>query len=191
MEQLAKYLPKESVSTIQKWLDFHACTLSIKKARATKLGDYRFFQNKHFISINENLNPYSFLITLTHEIAHMNVTAEFSTKVLPHGKEWKNEFKRLMLVFLPYFPDEIQQCLAKHLKNPKASSSSDSKLVLALRKHDTQQILTISDIPCGSKFYTPNGKLYLKEKKIKSRFQCKSMTNNKTYLFSPIAEVRL
>ena len=121
----------------------------------------------------------------------MNVTTEFSSKTLPHGKEWKNEFRRLMLVFLPLFPDEIQQCLAKHLKNPKASSSSDTELVQALRKYDKKQILTISDIPCGSQFYTPNGKLYLKEKKIRSRYQCKSLINNKTYLFSPIAEVRL
>ena len=96
-----------------------------------------------------------------------------------------------MLVFLPLFPDEIQQTLALHLKNPKASSSSDIKLVQALRKYDEHKILTISEIPDGSQFYTPNGKKYLKEKKIKSRYQCKSLSNNKTYLFSPIAEVRL
>ena len=44
MSQLEKYLPQESVATIQKWLDLHACTLIIKKARATKLGDYRFLR---------------------------------------------------------------------------------------------------------------------------------------------------
>lgn len=192
MESLSKYLPLESVSIIRKWLDAHACTLTIKKARTTKLGDYRFYKNKHFISINENLNPYSFLITLTHEIAHMNVIAEFSLKKLPpHGKEWKNEFRQLMLVFLPIFPNEIQQRLAIHLKNPKASSSSDIELVQVLRKYDTQKTLTVSDISYGSQFYTPNGKSYIKEKKIRSRFQCKSLSNNKTYLFSPIAEVKL
>jgi PhoPQ-activated pathogenicity-related protein len=64
-------------------------------------------------------------------------------------------------------------------------------LVKALRKYDSQPTLTVSDIPNGSIFFTPNGKKYLKEKKIKTRFQCKSLNNNKIYLFNPLAEVRI
>jgi hypothetical protein len=191
MESLKRYLPPKSIDRISEWLNEYNCTLTIKKRRITKLGDYRFYRNNHYISINEDLNPYSFLITLTHEIAHMVVTEKYSSKVSPHGKEWKNEFKRLMLGFIHLFPAEIQQCLAIHLKNPKASSSSDHMLVKALRKYNNRPTLTVSDIPNGSIFYTPNGKKYIKEKKIKTRFQCKSLINNKTYLFNPLAEVRL
>jgi hypothetical protein len=191
MEYLKHYIPSKSIDKISEWLEEYNCTLTIKKRRTTKLGDYRYHKNKHYISINEDLNPYSFLITLTHEIAHMVVTEKYSSRVSPHGKEWKNEFKKLMLGFIPLFPIEIQQSLAIHLKNPKASSSSDYMLVKALRKYDSQPTLTVSDIPNGSIFFTPNGKKYLKEKKIKTRFQCKSLNNNKIYLFNPLAEVRI
>ena len=143
MESLKQFIPPKSIDKISDWLNEYNCTLTIKKRRTTKLGDYRFYRNNHYISINEDLNPYSFLITLTHEIAHMVVTEKYSSRVLPHGKEWKNEFKRLMLGFIHLFPTEIQQCLAIHLKNPKASSSSDHKLVKALRKYDSQLILTV------------------------------------------------
>ena len=126
---------------------------------------------------------------MTHEIAHMIVKEEFSSHVRPHGTEWKNTFQKLMLRLLPLFPQNIQKHLALHLKNPKASTSSDYNLVLALREYDQKPTLTISDIPFGSIFSTPNGKQFIKEKKIKKRFQCKSLQNQRLYLFNPIAEV--
>ena len=191
MESLNHFLPAQSVQTISKWLTNYDCTLTVKKSRSSKLGDYRYFQNKHYITINEDLNPYSFLITLTHEIAHMMITDKYSSRVAPHGKEWKSEFKTLMLGFIPIFPNDIQQCLAIHLKNPKASSSSDYTLVKTLRKYDKNPTLTISDIPDGSIFSIPNGKRYIKEKKIRTRFHCKSLNNNRIYLFIPLTEVQI
>ena len=191
MNSVGHFLPAQSVKTISKWLTDYDCTITIKKSRSSKLGDYRYFHNKHYISINEDLNPYSFLITLTHEIAHMMVTEKYSSRVAPHGKEWKSEFKTLMLGFIPISPAYIQKYLAIHLKNPKASSSSDHTLVKALRKYDKNPTLTISDIPDGSIFSTPNGKRYIKVRKIRTRFQCKSLNNNRIYLFNPLAEVQI
>ena len=39
--------------------------------------------------MNNNLNKYSFLITITHEIAHMMIWEKHQNKVDPHGEEWK------------------------------------------------------------------------------------------------------
>lgn len=191
MQDLSQYLPKDAFQTIKYWLNKHHCRLSIKAPRSTKLGDYKYFKGQHHISINNNLNPYSFLITLTHEIAHMLVKENYPPTVLPHGKEWKKTFRQLMLPLLSVFPDEIQRPLALHLKNPKASSSADQDLLASLRLFDKQKIITISDIPFGTLFYTTNGKLFLKEKKLRRRFQCKSLSNNRTYLFNPMAEIKL
>ena len=77
MKSLDSFLPKESIDSIKKWLTDYNCQLSIKESRATKLGDYRFYKGQHHISINNDLNPYSFLITLTHEIAHMLVKEDY------------------------------------------------------------------------------------------------------------------
>ena len=193
MKNLSSFLPIQANKKINKWLSSFDCKVIITIPRQTKLGDYRSPNNEknHIISINNNLNKYSFLITLTHEIAHMMIWEKYKNNVKPHGLEWKEMFKKLMINFIHIFPTDIQQCLAIHLKNPKASSSSDHTLVKTLRKYDKNPTLTISDIPDGSIFSTPNGKRYIKEKKIRTRFQCKSLNNNRIYLFNPLAEVQI
>lgn len=190
-KELSQYLPKKSVDTVEHWLNKYNCRLNIKSPRRTRLGDYKYYNKQHYISINNNLNPYSFLITLMHEIAHMIVKVTYPINVSPHGIEWKQTFKGLMIPLLPVFPLDIQKPLAKHLKNPKASSCSDHELMTALRVFDQQKVTTISDIPNGTLFFTSNGKTFLKEKKLRTRFQCKCLSNNRTYLFSPLAEIIL
>ena len=147
MQKLSTYIPKEATLQINNWLKTYNCQLKIKKPRQTKLGDYRCPQNGkgHIISINNNLNPYAFLITLTHEIAHMMVWEKHQNKVLPHGSEWKEMFQKLMLNFLPLFPQDVLTPLAKHLKNPKASSSQDVALGKFL-EHFTDYPYTHLDI---------------------------------------------
>ena len=190
---ISSFIPKQAFSSINKWLKRYKCKLVISHPRKTKLGDYRSPHKceNHIISINNDLNKYAFLITLTHEIAHMMIWEKHKNSVKPHGKEWKEMFKKLMIGFIPIFPADIQKCLANHLKNPKASSTSDYILINVLRQYDKNTTLTISDIPDGSIFSTPNGKRYIKEKKIKTRFQCKSLDNNRIYLFNPLAEVQI
>ena len=75
-----------------------------------------------------------------------------------------------MINFISIFPTDIQQCLAIHLKNPKASSSSDYTLAKTLRKYDKNPTLTISDIPDGSIFSTPNGKNISRKRKLEHVF---------------------
>ena len=193
MEDYKSFIPNNAYSIIKGWLSNYNCKIVIKSARESKNGDYRspFKSNTHTISINNNLNKYSFVITLTHEIAHMITWDKYKNKVKPHGKEWKKTFKFLLLRIIYIFPDDIQQCLLIHLKNPMASSNSDYNLVKTLRKYDKNPTLTISDIPFGSIFSTSNGKKYIKNKKIRTRFQCKSLNNNRIYLFNPLAEVQI
>ena len=193
MEDISSFIPKQSLSTISQWIDEYECTIIISNTRKTKLGDFRtsYKEKNYVITVNKDLNKYSFLITLTHEIAHMMVWETYQNNVKAHGKEWKEMFKKLMINFIHIFPIDIQQCLAIHLKNPKASSSSDHTLQKILKKYDKNPTLTISDIPDGSIFSTPNGKRYIKKKKIRTRFQCKSLNNDRIYLFNPLAEVQI
>ena len=193
MQKLEAYIPKETVAQISQWLNNYNCQLKITKPRQTKLGDYCCPQKGkgHIISVNNDLNSYAFLITLTHEIAHMMVWEKHQNKVQPHGKEWKEMFQLLMLNFLPFFPQDILTPLAIHLKNPKASSSQDVALTTALRSYNSSQITTIEDIPMGNTFRIPNGKRFVKLKKLRKRYQCRAEHNNRLYLFSPLAEVEV
>jgi hypothetical protein len=191
MNDVSSFIPKEAVSMINQWLNRYKCKLIISKPRKTKLGDYRWPQNGkgHIISINNNLNKYAFLLTLTHEIAHMMVWEKYQNHVQPHGVEWKRIFQKLMLNFLPFYPNEILKPLAKHLVNPRSSTTYDLDLSLSLRKHNIDKTTLISDIPMGSSFFTKDKREFIKLEKLRKRYRCIDKHNNKVYLFSPLAEV--
>ena len=130
-----KYIPENAISLVQSLIEYHRINLKIVNQRQTKHGDFRQLANGKFqITINNNLNPFQFLLTLIHEIAH-HTTFEKYGRIRPHGKEWKQQFQHLMLPFLnpSIFPDHILTPLAHYLKNPKASTDSDVKLSLALK----------------------------------------------------------
>jgi SprT protein len=193
---LKKYIPENAVSIIARWIIDYDFKLKIKKERSTKLGDYRSPYNgsNHQITINFNLNKYAFLVTLVHEIAHLTTFNKFKNSVLPHGTEWKHEFKNLMQPFLnsDVFPVELLYALNRYLKNPAASSCSDKNLYRALKLYDekTDSGIFIEKIPLKTIFYY-DGKLFEKGERIRTRYQCKELKSNKTYLFNALAEVQL
>jgi hypothetical protein len=194
MEDLENYIPKNSLSQINKWIK--ELNINVKKSieRKTKLGDFRCTSNgKYIISINKNLNKYSFLITLTHEIAHAFVYDEYFNKVNPHGIEWKITFRKMMINFLHpnIFPRDIMQSLSIHLKNPKASTINDYNLSKALRLYDKDPKTILDEIPNGSIFYTSNGRKFQKLGKIRTRYKCKEISSNNIYLFNALAIVNI
>ena len=189
MNTFHSFVPSESTVTLQAWIDELGVELLIVNPRKTKLGDFKVQHGKLSISVNNNLNPYSFLITLTHELAHAFVYTKHSNKVLPHGEQWKVTFKAMLLNFLHLFPEDINKVLSLHLLNPKASTLTDVRLSTVLRKHDKHIGVTITDILEGDKFRTSNGKEFQKGKKLRKRFSCKEQNTNRVYLFHPLSEV--
>lgn len=70
---LEKYVPPASTDYCHQLLYRYGFRLKITRSRKTKLGDYRFLsvQKKHVITVNHDLNPFQFLITYIHEVAHL------------------------------------------------------------------------------------------------------------------------
>jgi len=171
--------------------------LKIVNERVTRHGDYRRLPDgRHLITVNASGNKYRFLITLIHEIAHLVAFERFGRRIKPHGKEWKHTFQQLMLPFIrpEVFPNELLPLLAHHFKNPKASSSTDSRLAIAIKGYDAIQHEDKSyvfEIPLGSVFRIHNGKLFKKGNKRVKRYECIEMATGKIYLFQPNAEVEL
>ena len=189
MNTFHSFVPPESRVTLQAWIDELCVDLMIVSPRRTKLGDFSARKGILYISVNNNLNPYSFLITLTHELAHAFVYAKHSNKVLPHGLEWKATFKAMLLNFLNLFPEDINKVLSLYLLNPKASTLTDVRLSTVLRRYDKEKGTTITDILEGDKFIASNGKEFKKGKKLRKRFSCTQKDTNRVYLFHPLAEV--
>ncbi len=193
VEQFQKYIPEKAIDLVKDVMNIHHINLKIVNQRQTKHGDFRKLPSGKFqITVNNNLNPHQFLLTLVHEIAH-HVTHVKYGRVRPHGKEWKQTFQHLMLPFLhpDIFPEEMLSSLANYLKNPKASTDSDVKLSLALKENKAEVGKSfIFDLPLHTVFIYKS-KRYKKGAKRKTRYECLQLDSNRTYLFNQNAEVIL
>ena len=194
-DTLARYLPEHAVQAVFELIVSNQVHLKIVNERQTRHGDYRRALNgKHEITVNASLNKYKFLITLIHEIAHLVAFEKFGSNIKPHGDEWKITFQRLMVPFIrpEIFPQHLLPLLARHFRNPSASSDTDTTLSLALKQFDQQNDKNyVFEIPYGSVFRISNGKIFKKIAVRTKRFECMEISTGKTYLFNPNAEVEL
>jgi len=192
-EILSKYIPENSVKLVTEILLEHPIDIKIVNNRATKHGDFKRMSNgKVQITINNSLNPYQFLLTLIHEIAHFTTYKKFK-RVKPHGIEWKVNFQHLMLPFVhpAIFPQNVLPQLAKYLMNPKASTGSDVNLTFALKQYDEDTDKNfIIEIAHGS-IFTFNNKTYQKGAIRRTRIECIELSSKRTFLFNQNAEVIL
>jgi SprT protein len=191
--KLSPFLPEETLDWVADFLTTHKVELAIKRPRSSKLGDYRSpFKNKgHRISINNDLNKFSFLITLTHEFAHLLTWNEYGNKVPPHGTEWKAFFKTLIypLIEKSIFPEDINAALSQYISNPSASSCTDANLSYSLAKYDENEGRFLSELEYNDVFRLPNGLVLVKGEKLRKYYKCRSYRGIKQYRVNEMARV--
>jgi SprT protein len=190
-----RFVPENAVNYCAKLYETLSFEFKIKKARRTKFGDYRFdrLSGEQTITINNDLNPYAFLITYLHEVAHLLTFQTHLHRVSPHGKEWKQQFKKVSTPMLKQkvFPDEIMDQVIQYLSNPKASSCSDPVLYELLKRYDpaNDKIFLKSVLP--GQHFEFNGKTYQFLEKKRTRIVCVQIENGRKYLINQLAEVSL
>jgi len=161
--------------------------LKITRTRQTKVGDFTSRKSIAHprITLNHELNPYLFLITYIHEVAHLRVHLHHGNRVDPHGEEWKAVFRMLMepVLNLHVFAEDILAELQKHMVNPRASSFADTALTKVLRRYDkdAEQYATLSDLPEGSIFRF-QGRFFKKGKIRRTRVLCHEVKTKRHYL---------
>lgn len=196
LDYLRRFIPEAAIHKVLDYLHQYKVHLTITQERKSVLGDYRHAtHNKtHRISVNGTLNPYAFLITLVHELAHLVTFLQHGNRVQSHGKEWKALYALLLAEFLKegIFPADIQQAIGRSLHDLPASSCADEDLMRVLKRYDKQNgMILVEDVPEGQLFDIGEGRIFKKGKKLRKRYQCQEVKTGKMYLFSPIYEVRL
>jgi SprT protein len=190
---LERYLPQKAINPCLELIRSHRLHLKVVNQRVTRHGDYRKLPDGgHRITVNATVNKYRFLLTLIHEIAHLIAFEQYGRSIKPHGREWKHTFQHLMLPLLrpDVFPVDLLPPLARHFKNPRASSTTDAHLSIALMQYDAPNEKTcVFELPHGSIFRLYNGKHYKKGAKRTKRFECIEVGTGRVYLFQPNAEV--
>lgn len=196
INSLSTYLPDSTYLPVLQFLHHYKVHLTVSKERKSILGDYRHStQHKnHRISVNGNLNKFSFLVTLLHELAHLVTFDKFGRNVASHGTEWKKMYGQLLQQFIEHkiFPNDIQSALMKSLRNPAASSCAEDGLLRVLRKYDVKETnhKLLEELNEGMLFQIKDGRIFKKGKKLRKRFKCEEVSSGRLYLFSPVYEVR-
>jgi hypothetical protein len=197
MQALEAFLPDNTFERVVQYLHQYKVHLTITRARKSVLGDYRnaIPGKNHRISVNGNLNKFSFLITLLHELAHLLTYEKYGHRVNAHGKEWKHIYSGLLAYFIQEksFPADIENALQESLHNPAASSCAEEGLMRVLHTYDAKPegVLFVEALPEGALFVTKDGRVFKKGERLRKRFRCIEVKSGLAYLFSPIYEVKL
>lgn len=190
MDIFDQFIPQEAASYARQLWQSYRFQFVLSNPRRTRLGDFRALPDgSQRISVNDNLNPYAFLITYVHEVAHAIVYQQ--TQMLrrrsrhkPHGPQWQRAFQQLMQPLLTeaVFPPAILQPLCEYMRRPAASSYAHPGLMAALRDADNQpskQVL-LQDIPEGGAFNLAK-KTFIRGTFRRTRIVCKEVTSGRSY----------
>ncbi len=193
-KSFAQFLPEGSVDYILSLFAKYPVRFKIVKPRSTKLGDFRVLpeENKFQITVNGNLNRYAFLVTTIHEFAHLTNYLEHQHRVLPHGEEWKNHYRKLwMPIFdLKILPKDLENALIQSMVSTKASSCSDHQLSRALHRYDPEnnEERHLELLPMHSSFKL-QGKTFLKGELRRKRYLCEELSTKRKFLVNALAKV--
>lgn len=193
-------LPPGVAGHVETLLGRQPVEVRVVRPRRSKLGDHRPPQRGvrvHRITINDDLNPYAFLTTLLHEVAHASTWERYRDHrrrgVRPHGSEWQAEFGAVLrpLVGRGVLPSVVEAALAKSLEAPAATTCSDRGLVLALAQFDTARPghVRVEDLPERSVFRGPNGVVFRAGRRLRTRRQCFELRTGREYRVHGLALV--
>lgn len=185
------HVPQAAISYCEELFHSYKFSFSLSRPRRSRLGD--FTVKPGFIpriTVNANLNPYNFLITYLHEVAHCVVHQKYNSRlkkrVAPHGKEWKHEFGVLLQPVLNenIFPADILSALIRYAKNPAASTGGDQVLYSTIRKYDEHTVLSgktaLVQLNEGTDFVFQN-RLFVRGTLRRTRVLCRDKKSQRLY----------
>ncbi len=185
------HLPESAAASISSLLAQMPILVRVVRRRRTKHGDHVQPAGRHYsvITVNHSGNPYLFLITLLHEIAHARMAHERSGRARPHGREWKSVFGAYLIAHARCFPPDLQPMVLRHARRPLYSTDADPELSLALRRHDTfDRRLMLSELREGQHFWLGGGRAMVKGPLMRKYYRC---TNERGTVFRVAAAARV
>lgn len=188
---LEKFLPENALPYLKIWFGSYPCHLKITKNRNSKLGDYRKLTDKsHQITVNGTLEPQLFFFVLTHELAHLIAFEKYGRRISPHGAEWKQTFREMLLESLTVYAEDLRPIIQKFSKSPKANFMASPDLVkyFHVPKEDDEQTF-IENLKKGELFEYKK-EIFVIEETTKKRYLCKNIKSSRKYYFRNLAQVK-
>ncbi len=193
-DALRDRLPTGAVPVVMEWLRHNRVQVRISAPRRTKLGDYRSPTGRQpaRITVNGDLDPYAFLVTLVHEFAHHVTFERCGPRVRPHGAEWKSTYAELMRPYLApaVMPHDVRAALERHLTDASASSCADHDLQRVLHRYSGHRTPLLDELPEHTIFRSM-GRLFVKGATRRTRVACRCLNDRRLYTMDRMAGVQL
>ena len=180
------------------YLQRHAIHFHITRERRTKLGDYRRPANSsshHEISVNGDLNPYFFLWVFLHEAAHLETHLKYRA-VQPHGHEWQEEYRQLLIAHADLFPTDLQPLLKKYTHRIPLLHSAGKQIESLLHHYDADY--NPNDVSLSLDNLQPGDRFSLKQRpwqtfealvRRRTRWLCRDLDSGRQYLVNGSAQI--
>ena len=200
---MSQYVPQQAVDDIVKFITEYSIHLKITRERQSKFGDYRLPSAKkpgHCISVNGCLEPCAFLLVMLHELAHMLTFIDHGRRVKPHGVEWQEHYRRLILQFVTKgcFPSEVESLLKAYSStlplSKKLEREIDRKLnIMPSTQSDAPTLDSVGSHAAGIRFRIAgrSGHTFETVEKLRTRWKCRDVATGRLYTVSGSAPVVL
>lgn len=170
----------------------YACGIRLTRPRRSKLGDFRPARpgQPALITLNGDLTPYQLLLTLTHEIAHLETWPSRSKRTRPHGPAWKKRFGELLLELAdnPALDPRFRKAVREHSAQPKSSAMYDPALFHTLRELEGSEDIRLDSLCPGDSFRF-QGRIFILEKVHRSRCLVRAQDNRSLYRIARLASI--
>jgi len=181
LETVRPHVPAGALDHVARAVGSLPLELRVVRPRRSKLGDHRPPRpplRSHRITVNADLNPWAFLTTLLHEVAHAATWEKHARwrRLRPHGPEWKREFSAVLTPLLEagVFPDNLAAAVVRSLGKPAAATCSDRGLLLALARYDAPVAnrMRVEDLAEGAWFRVDGRQAFRAGRLVRTRRCC-------------------
>ena len=188
---LEKFLPENTLSYLKVWFGSYPCHLKITKNRNSKLGDYQKLPDKsHQITVNGTLEPQLFFFVLTHELAHLIAFEKYGRRISPHGAEWKQTFREMLLESLTVYTEDLRPIILKFSKSPKANFMASPDLVKYFHRPEEDDEQTFIENLKKGELFEYKKEIFVIEETTKKRYLCRNLKSGLKYKVNTLAQVR-
>lgn len=190
IKSLEKYLPPNTLQYLKIWFSDYFIHIKVTRNRNSKLGDYRKLpDDSHEITVNSTLTPQLFFFVLTHELAHLIAFEKYGRKISPHGNEWKETFRKMLIESLEIYDEDLKPIIVKFSKAPKANFMASPDLVRYFHTEKQDDSLQFIEELQKGEFFIYRNEKYLLEGLVKKNYLCKNLATGRKYSFKPLARV--
>ncbi|MGN7865591.1 SprT-like domain-containing protein [Chryseobacterium sp. 22458] len=190
IQSLEKYLPQNTLKYLRVWFSEYYIHIKVTRNRNSKLGDYRKLpDNSHEITVNSTLTPQLFFFVLTHELAHLIAFEKYGRRISPHGNEWKETFRNMLLESLEVYDEDLKPIIMRFSKSPKANFMASPDLVRYFHTEKQDDSLQFIEELQKGEFFIYRNEKYLFEGLVKKNYLCQNLATGRKYSFKALARV--